>query len=83
SLLGALDWILANRDAYKIRVVNMSLGTLAIDSYKYDPLCRAVRRLVDAGIVVVAAAGNNGKNSTGDKLYGHIHAPGNDPAVIT
>ncbi len=61
----------------------MSLGTFAIDSYKNDPLCRAARRLVDAGIVVVAAAGNNGKDSAGQKLYGHIHSPGNEPSVIT
>ena len=61
----------------------MSLGTMAIDSYKNDPLCRAARRLVDAGIVVVAAAGNNGKDSQGRKLYGRIHSPGNEPSVIT
>ena len=41
----------------------MSLGCLAVDSYVNDPLCRAVRRLVDAGVVVVTAAGNNGKDS--------------------
>jgi serine protease AprX len=31
-LLSALDWILTNRTTYNIRVVNMSLGTLAVDS---------------------------------------------------
>jgi serine protease AprX len=83
SLLGALDWVIANRAAYNIRVVNMSLGTLAVDSYRNDPLCRAVRRLVDEGIVCVAAAGNNGKNSAGEKIYGLIHSPGNEPSAIT
>jgi subtilisin family serine protease len=33
--------------------------------------------------VVVAAAGNNGKDSTGQKIYGGIHCPGNEPAAIT
>ena len=33
--------------------------------------------------VVVAAAGNNGKDAAGDKLYGYIHAPGNEPSAIT
>jgi len=65
SLLSALDWVMTNRATYNIRVVNMSLGALSIDSYRNDPVCRAVRRLVDAGIVVVAAAGNNGKHSLG------------------
>ncbi|CAN5762270.1 hypothetical protein BH18ACI4_BH18ACI4_20780 [soil metagenome] len=71
SLLTALDWVLANRALHKIKVVNMSLGTPAIDSYKNDPLCRSVRKLVDAGVVVVAAAGNDGKDSEGQKLYGN------------
>jgi serine protease AprX len=55
----------------------------AIDSYRNDPLCRAVRRLVDAGIVVVAAAGNDGKDALRPKLYGRIHSPGNEPSAIT
>jgi serine protease AprX len=83
QVLRALDWVATNRAAYNIRVVNMSLGMAAIDSYLNDPVCRAVRRLVDAGVVVFAAAGNNGKDSDGNKLYGHIHSPGNEPSAIT
>jgi len=83
SVLSALDWVLTNRAIYNIRVVNMSLGGPAVDSYVYDPVCRAVRKLVDAGIVVVAAAGNNGLSSAGKKIYGQVHSPGNDPSVIT
>ncbi|HEX8652666.1 MAG TPA: S8 family serine peptidase, partial [Pyrinomonadaceae bacterium] len=83
SLLSALDWVITNRAIHNIRVVNMSLGTLAVDSYVDDPLCQAVRRLVDAGIVVVAAAGNNGKDGSGHKVYGQIHSPGNEPSAIT
>src|SRR6185503_14758842 len=83
SVLRALDWIATNRTTYNIRVVNMSLGMPAIDSYRNDPVCKAVRRLVDAGVVVFAAAGNNGKDGDGNKLYGHIHSPGNEPSAIT
>ncbi|HWW77887.1 MAG TPA: S8 family serine peptidase [Pyrinomonadaceae bacterium] len=83
ALLAALDWIKTNKGTYNIRVVNMSLGTSAVDSYKNDPLCLAVRGLVNAGLVVVAAAGNEGKDSSGTKLYGQIHSPGIDPSVIT
>src|SRR5205807_4660976 len=81
--LAALDWLMTNRTTYNIRVVNMSLGTPAVDSYRNDPICRAVRQLVNAGVVVVAAAGNNGKNSAGQKVYGQIHCPGNEPSAIT
>src|ERR1051325_2602378 len=83
NLLRAMDWVLSNRAAYNIRVVNMSLGAPAIDSYKNDPVCLAVRRLVNAGVVVAVAAGNNGKDASGNKIYGHIHSPGNEPSAIT
>ena len=83
NLLAALDWVMTYRSVYNIRVINMSVGTPAIDSYINDPLCQAVRRVTDAGIVVVAAAGNSGKNSSGQKVYGQIHSPGNEPSAIT
>lgn len=84
-VLKGLDWVLSNRDAYNIRVVNMSLGANAVDSYKNDVLCRAVRKLVDHGIVVVIAAGNDGSTTGGstNKVYGRIHSPGNEPSAIT
>ena len=82
-VIGALDWIIANKSAHNIRVVNMSLGTPASQSYKTDPLCLAARRAVNAGIVVVASAGNNGKDAAGAKRYGSINSPGIEPSVIT
>jgi subtilisin family serine protease len=82
-LLAALDWVAANHAAYNIRVVNISLGAAAIDSWADDPICDAVRRLYHLGIVVVAAAGNNGKNSLGQKVYGQVHSPGISPHALT
>src|SRR5205085_75268 len=58
-------------------------GMPAVDSYKNDPVCKAVRQLVNAGVVVTVAAGNNGKNSAGQKVYGSIHSPGDEPSAIT
>ena len=83
ALLNALNAVLQYRTQYNIRVVNLSLGSVAVDSYKNDPVCRAVRKLVNAGIVVVAAAGNDGKDNSHAKLYGRIHSPGNEPSAIT
>jgi subtilisin family serine protease len=83
GVLAALDWLVANKSNYGVKVVNMSLGTPAINSYEDDPICNAVRKLVDAGVVVVAAAGNNGKDATGRAIYGAIHCPGNEPSAIT
>jgi subtilisin family serine protease len=83
DLLKALDWVLRNHATYNIRVVNLSLGSPAVDSYKNDPVCLAVRQLVNNGVVVVVAAGNDGKSDSGQKVYGRIHSPGNEPSAIT
>src|SRR6185369_15325960 len=83
NVLAAFNWLMTNASTYNVRVVNLSIGMPAINSYKYDPMCVAVRALVDKGIVVVAAAGNNGKNSAGQKVYGQVHSPGNEPSAIT
>jgi serine protease AprX len=47
---------------------------------RFDPLDAAVERLWLSGVVVVAAAGND---RVGDAPNGVVHAPGNDPFVIT
>src|SRR5678816_299677 len=82
-LLAGLDWVKQNRTTYHIKVVNLSLGSSAIDSYRNDPVCVKVQELVSLGITVVAAAGNLGKSNTGDEIYGRIHSPGNSPYAIT
>jgi len=49
-----------------------------------DPLVQAVNAAVRAGIIVVASAGNAGKNpDTGNVWYGGILSPGNAPSAVT
>jgi serine protease AprX len=80
----AIDRAIALKDQYNIRVINLSLGRQVFESHTLDPLCQAARRAWEAGIVVVAAAGNQGRNnSQGTKGYGTIGSPGNSPYVIT
>lgn len=83
QIINAINWCVSYRNVYNIRVINLSLGAPAVDSYRNDPLCQAVRAAHDAGIVVVAAAGNDGKDQNGNKLYGTIHSPGIEPSAIT
>jgi len=83
DVIAALDWAIQNRLAYNIRVVNLSVGAPVTESYLTDPLTLAAKRAVDAGIVVVAAAGNMGRNAAGQTVYGGITAPGNAPWVLT
>jgi len=72
------------QNTYNIRVINLSLGRNIYESYTLDPLCQAVEAAWQAGIVVVVAAGNEGRdNSKGTNGYGTIQVPGNDPNVIT
>jgi serine protease AprX len=83
DVIAALDWAVQNKTAYNLRVVNLSVGAPVLESYNTDPLTLAAKRAVDAGLVVVAAAGNMGRNSAGQTLYGAISAPGNAPWVLT
>ena len=83
DVIAAIDWCIKNKTLYNIRIINLSLGTPAMESYQTDPLCQAARRAFEAGIVVVAAAGNYGKKFSGTKLYGGISSPGIDPSVLT
>ncbi|MBS1809034.1 MAG: S8 family peptidase [Acidobacteria bacterium] len=83
DVIAAIDWCISNKAAYNIRIINLSLGAPVLDSYKKDPLCLAARRAFDAGIVVVTAAGNYGKDIQGRKVYGGINSPGIEPSVIT
>jgi serine protease AprX len=83
NVIAALDWVVANHTYYNIRVVNLSVGAAVSESYLTDPLTLAAKRVVDAGVVVVTAAGNLGKNANGKAQYGAITAPGNAPWVLT
>jgi serine protease AprX len=94
NTLNAINWAITNRDRFNIRIINMSLGGAIRESYKTDPLCQAVARAVNAGIVVVCSAGNYGHttkvvgyDNLGKPIYqlayGTITSPANSPAVIT
>src|SRR5688500_12378166 len=82
-IIAAIDYAIENKDALNIRVLNLSLGAGVYESYNTDPLTLAAKRAVDAGIAVVAAAGNLGMAANGHPQYGAIGSPGNAPWVIT
>ncbi|MEN3313332.1 MAG: serine protease AprX [Actinomycetota bacterium] len=80
DVIAAADWILANKAKYGIRVANFSLHSSVANSFRFDPLDKAVERLWFNNVVVVVASGNYG-NANGPS--GVPFAPGNDPFVIT
>lgn len=72
-----IQYVILNKPLLNIRVMNLSLSAPATVPYFVDPLNRAVERAWQAGIVVVAAAGNEGGRAQ------TITVPGNDPYIIT
>ena len=83
DVINAIDWVIAHKTEYRIRVINLSLGHPVFESYREDPLCLAVERAVSAGLVVVAAAGNMGKTEDGRPIVGGVISPGNTPSALT
>lgn len=84
QVIAAIQRAVQLKDTYNIRVINLSLGRNVFESYAIDPLCQSVEYAWQAGIVVVVAAGNHGRdNSAATRGYGTIQVPGNDPSVIT
>jgi serine protease AprX len=82
DVIAALGYVVATKDQFGIRIVNLSIGAAVSESYHTDLLTLSARRAVDAGLIVVAAAGNKGR-SEGHTIYGGITAPGNAPWVLT
>ncbi|HEV8637949.1 MAG TPA: S8 family peptidase, partial [Chloroflexota bacterium] len=76
SIIKGIQWVVANRKAQNIRVINLSVGATPHTSYKNDPLAAAVELAWFSGVVVVTSAGNDGPTA------GTITVPGNDPYVI-
>lgn len=77
NIIEAISYIIETKDRYNTKVINFSMGTPANSSCDKDPLCRAVEKAVQAGLVVVAAAGNSGPDR------GTIVSPGTSKSVIT
>src|SRR5919199_717949 len=74
SVIAGLQWTVAHAGQYGIRVVNLSLGGTPVADYAHDPVAAAAEIAWLHGLVVVAAAGNNGTV---------VDTPGVDPHVLT
>jgi serine protease AprX len=83
DVIAGIEWVIANRLLYNIRVLNLSLGHPVTEPSVTDPLCQAVTRAVAVGITVSVSAGNYGLTSTGAPVLGGITSPGNTPAALT
>ena len=76
NLIAGIDWVVEHADELDTDVLTLAFDAPASGSYVDDPLAAALERAWNAGIVVVASAGNAGANSDG------LAAPAYDPYVI-
>ena len=70
----ALQWVVKNYKQYNIRVINMSLGDDMEGSWKNSKVDVLAEKLIEKGITIVAAVGNDSNAS--------IKPPANSPNVI-
>ncbi|WFA10460.1 S8 family peptidase [Tissierella sp. Yu-01] len=77
DIIAALSYCIEMKDKYNIKIINLSLGTPATHNPEKDPLVKAVEKCVEAGIIVVTAAGNSGPSAR------TILSPGISKEVIT
>lgn len=77
-IIAGIRWVLRNRYQYNINIINISVGTT--DGKQFDEnsdFVQTVNELWEAGLVVVASAGNKGPEPY------TISAPGNSRKIIT
>lgn len=77
TIIESLEWCIEHKEAYNIRIISMSLGAPAYESFREDPLALATQAAWHQGMVVCAAAGNSGPSKT------TISTPAIDPFIIT
>ncbi|MDX2034786.1 MAG: S8 family serine peptidase [Blastocatellia bacterium] len=78
DIVRGLEWVVKNRHVYGIRIVSMSLGGDEDLSFRESLVDQAAERAVNAGLVVVVAAGNAGCGERPRPI-----PPANSPSVIT
>jgi serine protease AprX len=72
-----IRWVIANRERYNIRVLNISLGGDEDVPCSQSIVDQAAEEAISHGITVIAAAGNSGAEGR------HSIPPANSPSVIT
>ena len=65
QVIAALDWVVAHRNdnGLNIRVIALAYGTDSVQDPSIDPLTFAVEQAWKAGITVVVAGGNDGRDN--------------------
>lgn len=78
NIARGIEWVIENRERYQIRVLNISLGGDEDIPCSQSIVDQAAEEAIRQGIIVVAAAGNNGTAQKHSSV-----PPANSPSVIT
>lgn len=76
QVIAGIDWVIENAATLRIRVLTLAYGSGSLLGSGDDPLSFAVERAWKAGIVVVVAAGNDGRSAQ------LLDMPARNPYVI-
>ncbi len=76
DLTAGIEWCIENQAILNIKIMNLSLGTVAQDSYYFDPLSRAVSMAWRKGITVFTAVENQSQRIE------QLNSPGINPWII-
>ena len=79
DIVAAVDWMIANKSRYNIRVANFSLAGTSEASFRFDPLDKAGRE----ALVQRRRRRRGGRQQRLGDGPGEDRAPGNDPFIIT
>ncbi|MGI8787156.1 MAG: S8 family serine peptidase [Pyrinomonadaceae bacterium] len=78
NIQDGLEWILAHREKFKIKIVNISAGGDFEQSYLHDSLSQTVEECVAQGLMIVCAVGNAGHLPTHP-----VFPPASAPSAIS
>lgn len=78
NIVRGLEWVIANKEKYNIRIASMSLGGDVDVSFRESLVDEAAEKAVQAGLVLIVAAGNAGCTGNHRPI-----PPANSPSVIT
>ena len=76
DVIAALDYAVANKDLYNIRVINLSVGASITQSYTTDPLTLAAKRAVRRGHCRRGGGRQSGQEPSGAAAVRRHHGAG-------
>src|SRR5258706_10853175 len=79
DLIEGIDWVIANRQRYQIKVINLSLGSAVEEGWRDDPVCQAIERAWRVVRRLHVGGGCLGKTHCGHRIFPRGTSPLHNP----